>query len=513
MFHAPTQCSPYCIFLLLLAVVYHHHVHAKPPHMLFILADDYGWNDVGYHGSEIHTPNIDKLAGEGVKLENYYVQHVCTPSRSQLLSGRYQIHTGLQHMIIWVAQPNALPLEDKTIADKLKEQGYATHMVGKWHIGFYKKEFLPTRRGFDSYFGYLASRDDYFHHNRCYTFNTPDKKFSDCGLDFHNNEDVEWGYQGQYSTHLFTSKAEDVVAKHAKDSPDKPLFLFLSLQAVHEPLQAPQEYIDRYSWIKNKNRRTYAGMVSAMDEAVANVTNAFKKHGLWDDTLVMFSTDNGGQVMQGGNNWPLRGWKGSLFEGGIRAVGFASGPVLPQSGWERHDLMHVTDWYPTMLRLAGGNTTGLNLDGYDMWDTLSKGVPGPRHELLHNIDPVFGRRGERLPNSSFDNTIRAAIRVDNWKLLTGDPNVYGWVPPPKSYGPSDYIAPPLTDTPKKNIWLFDVELDPLEKVDLSDMYPDVVHKLLDKLTAYNAGAETCRYPSDDPNAAPTKHNGTWIPWA
>ena len=139
-----------------------HRALGKPPHIVFFLAGDYGFNDVGYHNPRIKTPNLDNLAADGVRLENYYVQPICTPTRSQLFSGRYQIHTGLQHGIIWPSQANALPKNETTIASKLKQSGYSTHMVGKWHIGFYKREFIPTQRSVDSFFGYLTGGEDYY---------------------------------------------------------------------------------------------------------------------------------------------------------------------------------------------------------------------------------------------------------------------------------------------------------------------------------------------------------------
>ncbi|PVD28248.1 hypothetical protein C0Q70_10835 [Pomacea canaliculata] len=192
---------------------------SKQPNIVLVVADDYGYNDISYHGSRIRTPNLERLANHGVKLENYYVQPICTPSRCQLMSGRYQIHTGLQHSIIWPGQPNGLPLDSPTLADKLREAGYATHAVGKWHLGMYKKEFLPTNRGFDSFYGLYLGSGDHYSHRSCLG--------PGCGLDLHNNTEPDF----------------------SKD-------------------QVPEKYTEQYQDIPNKARRKFAGMVTCMDEGI-----------------------------------------------------------------------------------------------------------------------------------------------------------------------------------------------------------------------------------------------------
>lgn len=475
----------------------------KQPNILLIIADDYGYHDIGYHGSEIKTPNLDKLALSGVRLENYYVQPICTPTRSQLLSGRYQIHTGLQHGIIWPAQPNGVPLDSPLLSEKLHEAGYSTHAVGKWHVGFYKKDYTPLSRGFDSYFGYLTGSEDYYTHHRCYG--------NMCGYDLRDNDVPAAHYNGSYSTHLFARRAIDIIQKHDESVP---LFIYLPFQAVHSPLQVPDEYLVPYQHIQDKHRKIYAGMVSCMDEAVGNITKAMQQKGLWDNTVLVFTTDNGGQILEGGNNWPLRGWKGSLWEGGMKAVGFVHSKLLDQKviGSITSQLMHVTDWYPTLVHISGGRLNGTKpLDGYDQWETINNGNASPRKEVLHNIDPLYKPSGHPAYNNTFNTARRAALRVGDWKIITGDPGNGSWIPPPSMNLPA-YIGNTIYKPDTKNVWLFNIQDDPNERHDLSLTNKDKVLEMLDRLSQYEKTAVPCRYPADDPHADPFWLGGFWGPW-
>ncbi|XP_054769159.2 arylsulfatase B-like isoform X1 [Lytechinus pictus] len=504
-------------------------LNALPPNIVFILADDYGYHDVGYHNNNvIKTPNLDALASAGVKLENYYVQPICTPTRSQLLSGKYQIHTGLQHGIIWPDQPNCLPLDDPTVADKLTEAGYESHITGKWHLGFYKKACWPTNRGFKSFLGYLTGSEDYYNHTRGYPFSGQHW----FGLDFRDNLDPASNYTATYSTHVFAQRAQQIIQQHDKQ---KPLFLYIPFQAVHGPLQVPDSYVEPYKFIKNGNRRNYAGMTTCMDEAVGNITATLKTEGLWNNTILIFSTDNGGQVYAGGNNWPLRGWKASLWEGGMHGVGFVSSPLLPEEvkGTVNRELIHVSDWYPTLVEgIAGWNLEGTKLDGFNVWKTISElDSPSPRVELLHNIDPMGpgdippimdnpyppmldNPNPKPIPDcnftfpTQFNVSIRAAIRYKDWKLITGNPGPGNWIPPPESG-----LSPVVPIVPEgKCVWLFNIKDDPNEVQDRSDEEGVVLQFLLNRLYELQQGALPVNYPKPDARSNPALHNNTWDSW-
>ncbi|KAM7444316.1 hypothetical protein ABFA07_006991 [Porites harrisoni] len=468
---------------------------SKPPNIVLTVIDDLGWSDVGFQGSVIHTPNINRLAAEGVILDNYYVQPLCTPTRSTLMTGRYPIHTGLQHSVILPSQPYGLPLNFKTLPETLQDAGYATHMVGKWHLGFFEWSYTPTYRGFESFYGFYTDMEDHFEHERLGI------------LDLRDDTLPVRDKDGTYSANLFTKQAVQVIMEH---NSSRPLFLYLPFQNVHGPVQAPQKYIDKYSFIENKTRRTYAAMLDIVDEAIGNVTRSLEKAGLWDNTLFIFTTDNGGRPKSGGYNWPLRGQKGSLLEGGVRGVAFVHGPMLKKTGVKSKELLHSTDWYPTLINLAGGKVDNnpVPVDGFDVWETISMGKPSPRTEILLNIDLAPKEKRYRGMESIHPYYQGAAIRVADMKLLVSCPNST-WFKPPELYNKE------MNSQVKGfiEVALYNITADPTEHNDLSQKLPDVVQKLQERLEFYKRSAVTpLNKPADSQAWDVARKDGIWTPW-
>lgn len=272
---------------------------ASPPNIVFILSDDLGYNDVGFHGSEIRTPFLDGLVEKGIHFTNYYGHSICSPSRSALMTGRFASHVGLQHSWIHPGAAVDLPLKFKTMGDHLKEFGYGTAMVGKWHLGFTTDAHTPWNRGFDDYFGYLTGGEDYFTHE------------AGGFTDMHDNDQL-YKTQGEYSAYLFGNRSIDVIKSRAKGSsnPDAPpLFLYIAFQSVHAPIEVPQAYEDAYAWINSTKRRKMAGMVTAMDDQIRDIVGALRDVGAWDNTLLVFAADNGGPPYVANSNFPMRGGK------------------------------------------------------------------------------------------------------------------------------------------------------------------------------------------------------------
>lgn len=445
-------------WLLVFAAIATVHVNASKPHIIFIVADDLGWSDVSWHNPAIKTPNLEKLAREGVILNQSYVLPVCTPSRAAFMTGYYPYRTGRQNSYIQVLQPTGVSLKFPFISQKLKTLGYSTHIVGKWHLGYCNWSYTPTHRGFDSFFGYYVGSEDYYKHTQgLYDFKKSKKlgtKNDEIGLDFRNNTSPEWNYNGTYSTYAFSKAAREVLMQ---SDPKKPLFLYLPLQSVHSPLQVPKKYEDLYKNIVDEKRRTYSGMVSAMDEVVGHLVLDLKRYKFWDNVVIAFTTDNGGQTIAGGNNWPLRGNKATIWEGGTRGPAFVYARKLQKKGYINDNLFHAVDWYPTFLYLAGGRSDP-GIDGINQWYTINSGNRGQRTEFVYNIYDTNGKGP------------RGAIREDNYKLILGDPGKPdGWIPLPGMRS-----HPGNTNT---TVYLFDVKDDPLEKTNLATKLPKITERL------------------------------------
>lgn len=374
----------------------------RKPNIIFIVADDLGWNDVGWRNPEVKTPNIDRLALNGVILNSSYVNPTCTPSRNSMLTGVYPFRVGLQHTSLFPRDTRHLSPEYETLPERLKELGYSTHMIGKWHLGFCNWKHTPTERGFDSFMGFFNGGEDYYKHTK------------ESAYDFWLNKSLYYPPKGEYSTTTFTKRAVQLFKYHSKMKKKNPLFLYLSYQAVHTPLQVPKKYEKLYSHIGNRDRRTYYGMVTAMDQSIGTIITALRKYQLLRDSIIVFTTDNGGAAHIAGSNLPLRGSKTTLWEGGTRGVGFVYSSRLFKKGYVHNGLFNAVDWVPTLVAAAGGKQDK-RIDGINQWPMLRAGRPSKRTEFVYSIGTS------------------AAIRMGDYKLIVGHPGLYNrWFAVPKT---------------------------------------------------------------------------------
>ena len=414
------------------------------PNIVHIVADDLGWKDVGFNGcTDIKTPNIDKLAASGATLTQFYVQPMCTPTRACLMTGRYPFRYGLQTAVIPSVSTYGLDTTEWLMPQCLKEAGYKTAIIGKWHLGHADKKYWPRQRGFDYQYGAMIGELDYFTHDEHGVLDW-----------YRDNKPVR---EKGYTTTLIGNDAVKYIK--AQDA-SKPFYLYLAFNAPHTPYQAPQEYIDRYKNIEDPTRRTYAGMVACLDDEIGHVVAALDQKGIRDNTLILFHSDNGGtrNAMFAGvmadmskiklpcDNGPYRDGKGSLFEGATRVCACANWPghIKAQTV---DGLIHAVDLYPTLAALAGASTAKCKpLDGLNVWDTIAEGKPSPRMEIVYNIEPF-----------------RAALRQGDWKLI--------W----RTMLPS-------------SVDLYNLAEDPSEKNNLAAANPDKVLAFQQRLDALAKGA-------------------------
>ena len=355
------------------------------PNILVFISDDMGWGQPGFNGgTQVPTPNMDRIANEGVKLTQFYVHPVCSPTRASLLTGRYPWKNGMEGRVGWVSSWGML-VDERTIAEALRDAGYATWMVGKWHLGQWRREHLPRQRGFDHFYGLYSALIDSYIHDRSGIF------------DWHRNGRpvVESGY----STFLLADEAIRLIERH---DGSHPFFLYLPFNAPHEPHAAPSRFISHYN---NQSNPLQRAMVEAMDVAMGRVMDALDRKGVLDDTLIMFLNDNGGPG-SAGRNRPYRGGKEEFWEGGIRVPAALRWPARIPAGSESDALLHVVDLFPTFAGLAGADVdAGLPLDGVDAWEAVAEGAESPRTEVVHSLD---------------------VIRVGDWKLMKEGAKYLNW---------------------------------------------------------------------------------------
>ena len=396
------------------------------PNVLIFLADDLGWNDVGYHGSEILTPHIDRLASEGVRFERAYSFPLCSPTRSGLMTGRSPMRLGMAYAVVRPWSRYGVPVQERFMSQAFQEAGYQTAITGKWHLGHAYKRFLPRSRGFDHAYGHVNGAIDYFTHER------------DGGLDWNRNG-VSIREEG-YSTFLLGNEAIRFIKQ--RDS-TRPFFLYVPFNSPHAPLQAPPEYVNQYARIGDSQRRNFAGMVGAMDATIGRVLATINEEGLAGSTLVLFFSDNGGPVQLGARNTPLRAGKATTFEGGTRVPTIMRWPGCLKAGTVSHQVLSMLDYFPTLAAAAGvapGNR--LPFDGKNLWPLITGGKIEPREDLF------FAQ--------SSGGRVRLAVRRREWKLVREAPAGGG----------------------EGTNYLFNVEEDPAESNDLSVKDPKLVADLL-----------------------------------
>ncbi|CAM9421039.1 unnamed protein product, partial [Ectocarpus fasciculatus] len=357
--------------------------HAARPNIVVVLADDMGYSDVGYHatGGLVPTPFIDALSSTGIRFNRHYVQPVCTPTRAALMTGRYAANTGL----VWPMVPGCpagLPNDMDTLPRALKREGYRTYMSGKHHLGHAQWRQTPPGIGFDEFVGcYIYKKQMYENAWRPLTLDW---------VRAFGNRSYEHFAEPRHATQAITEEAQRMVAAHRERHGNQPLFLYVAYTAAHSPLQPMPEHEQPCAHIKHLWRRQFCGMVVGLDEGMRNLTKTVLAE-LGSDTVLVFSSDNGGSTWFGGLNAPFRGGKSTPLEGGVRVPAFAvdfseDGRYLGEGGWAYDGMVHVSDWFPTLLSVAGGDSRPLTAaggDGIDMARALRRrDQGGHRHETL-----------------------------------------------------------------------------------------------------------------------------------
>ena len=433
---------------------------ASRPNVIIFLTDDQGYGDLSCMGAtDFRTPNLDRLASDGVRFTDWYSNcPVCSPSRAALLTGRYPGNAGVRWVLRGHRLTSGLPKSTPTLATMLRGAGYQTAMAGKWHLGL-TEDTRPNSHGFDRSFGFFAGTIDYYSHIFYYGANRPGPGINPTHDLWEDNEEV-WR-NGEYFTELIADKAIEYLREMRAG--DKPFFLYLPFNAPHYPMHAPQQYMDRFPdlpW----DRQVMAAMISAVDDAVGKIMNEVERLGVADNTLTIFTSDNGpsresrnwldGNLdpYYGGTSGGLKGHKGSLYEGGIRMPGIMHWPDRIAKGVVTAEPCVSMDIVPTVLDAAGLDKNQHELNGISLLDHLTENAPLDER-------PIFWEMGNQT-----------AVRRGKWKLVLNGRLV-------------EY------EEPIAEVHLSNLEDDPAESVNLADEEPAVTAELRRLAEDWRAGIE------------------------
>eukprot|EP00039_Didymoeca_costata_P004959 m.77237 g.77237 ORF g.77237 m.77237 type:complete len:548 (-) comp12611_c0_seq1:71-1714(-) len=513
---------------------------SRPPHIVHVLADDFGWADVGYHRTEekgdVMTPTLDSLKASGIELDRFYVHKICSPTRSAIQSGRAPVHVNVQNVLPEVSNPKdavggyqGIPTNMTGLAAVLKkgQYPYKTHIVGKWDVGMATEEHHPRARGYDSWIGYWHHSNDYWEHtvDTCgtksmydlweynETYDGPALRFQNGKLCSQKNQNPE-NQTCVFEESVFTNEVLRIINGHDES---KPLFLFYSMHLTHMPLQVPTAYEQKFGFINNSYRRLNHAMGNYLDEAVLNVTTALKQGNLWNTTLFVFHSDNGGEILGagvcGGNNWPLTGGKFTNFEGGIRVNAFVAGGAVPLARRGTLEDSYITgwDWYSTYAHLAGVSpvdTEALRvglppIDSIDMWPLLSgSNSTPPRHEIVIGDTSAINANGD-------GNALVGGLIQGDYKLLVGSKDELQFIEMYVQTGPSwpndtshlvPEAHPKLCGRSPNNGCLFNIKEDPTERNNLANTQQAIFKSMLARIEELQQRVYSPKRGSKNPQA-------------
>lgn len=417
---------------------------SSKPNILIIVPDDLGWADIGYHGSDIRTPNLDNLARTGIRFTHHYAMPTSTPSRVALMTGLYPSRYG----ILGPDYGEVIDLGDPTMASLLSENGYYTAISGKWHMG--SPPYTPLKYGFQSSYGYFDGQIDPYTHEYKMETKLTDRR------SWHRNDEY-LDESGIHATDLITKEAIRIIEKDQK----APFFLYVAYSVPHYPLDEPEKWKAIYDDVfMHPLRKLFAASVTHMDDGIGKIIDALERTGKRKNTIILFISDNGGQMSwhsetdyKGkyadmphtvlGNNYPLRGWKTDLFEGGIRVPAFINWPEKLKAG-EVNFPVHISDWLPTLCYLTGcQKNLRADLDGHNIWPLLTG------EKSLSEKRPIYWKTSQAY-----------AVLDDQWKIIVNRKN--------------------------NNIELYDLENDFRETKDKSKENPEITGHLLNLLEEFKA---------------------------